>query len=297
MARNVLDARTKKEGKSAIAGAVALYMASRKPYSEVVIVASDKDQSRGRVLRAIKYGIEKGPLSAHAKIYKDAIELDNKSMIQAIPADWQGAVGGNYSAVIFDELHSWIYENQRRLFDELVIPPTQPEGVRWIASYAGWEGESELLWEWWNLALAGEKIHDDYPIYKNQAASLLAFVDTGPDSWRMPWMTSEYIEQTRTSERANTFRRIWLNEWVSNESQFLPEGAWDACVSPDLKPFGLGENQRLVLGADASTSRDFTSLIGAEYSRELNTTDIRLVRFWKPKKGLLRFGKPTIDCL
>ena len=62
-ARNVLDARTKKEGKSALAGAIALYMASRKPYSEVVIavVASDKDQSRDRVLRAIKFGVENGP--------------------------------------------------------------------------------------------------------------------------------------------------------------------------------------------------------------------------------------------
>ncbi|MDD3948722.1 MAG: hypothetical protein PHT43_04580, partial [Anaerolineaceae bacterium] len=65
-ARNIGDFRTKKEGKSALAGAVALYMASRKAYSEVVITASDIDQAKDRVLRAAKYAVEYGPLSSHA---------------------------------------------------------------------------------------------------------------------------------------------------------------------------------------------------------------------------------------
>jgi hypothetical protein len=294
-ARNILDARTKKEGKSALAGAVALYMASRKPYAECVIVASDRDQSRDRVLRAIKYGIERGPLAEHAKVYKDIIELDNSSTIQSLPNDWQGAAGGNYSCVIFDELHAWIYEGQRRLFDEMIIPPTQPGGVRWIASYAGWEGESLLLQEWWGKALAGERLPGGLPIYWNPKASLLAFVDVGVESWRMPWMTKEYIEETRAGERPNTFRRIWLNEWVSNEAQFLPEGAWEACYSPEVKPLAVGDNRRIVLGADASTSRDLTALVGAEFNRETNTSDVVYCRVWKPQRGILRLGKPTVD--
>ncbi len=294
-ARNVGDFRTKKEGKSALAGAVALYMASRKAYSEVVITASDKDQAADRVLRATKYAVEKGPLADHAKVYKDVIELDNHSTILAMPNDWQGAAGGNYSCVIFDELHAWIHEGQRRLFDEMVIPPTQPNGVRWIASYAGWEGESMLLKEWWDRALLGEKISRELPIYFNSKASLLAFVDTGEKSWRMPWMTPEYIEETQQSERPNTFRRIWLNEWVTNESQFLPAGSWEACYSPEVKPIAPGENSKLVLGADASTSRDFTALVGVQYNESNNTSDVRLVRVWKPKSGILRRGKPTID--
>ncbi len=295
VARNIGDFRTKKEGKSALAGAVALYMASRKEYSEVVITASDIDQAKDRVLRAVKYAVENGPLVRHAKVYKDTIEMDNRSIIQAMPNDWQGAAGGNYSCVIFDELHAWIRENQRRQFDEMVIPPTQPNGVRWIASYAGWEGESNLLKEWWDRALQGEKVNQDLPIYHNQKASLLAFVDVGEASWRMPWMNPAYIEETRQSERPNTFRRIWLNEWVSSESQFLPAGAWEACYSPEVRPLGPNESGRLILGADASTSRDFTALIGVQYNHDSNTSDVRLVRVWKPKSGLLRRGKPTID--
>ena len=294
-ARNIMDARTKKEGKSALAGGVALYMATRAENSEVVIVASDKDQAKDRVLKAIKFGVERGPLAAHGKVYKDVIELDNGSVIQAIPNDWQGAAGGNPSCVIFDELHTWTYESNRRVFDELVIPPTQAHGVRWIASYAGWIGESLLLKDWWDRALAGEKITGDLPIYHNREASLLGFIDVGSDSWRMPWMSQEYIDQQKQTERPNTFRRLWLNEWLTNESQFLPEGTWEGCYSPDVRPYTKSEGSRLVLGADASTSRDLTALVGVMYNEDLQTTDVKLVRVWTPKRGILRMGKPTVD--
>lgn len=296
MARTIMDLRSKKQGKSALAASVALYMASRKPYSEVVIIAADKDQAKDRVLRAIKYAVDNGPLSDNIKVYKDVLELENNSIIQAMPQDWQGASGGNYSAIIFDELHAWVYENQRRVFDEMVIPPTQKTGVRWVSTYAGFEGESQLLKEWWQLAEKGKQINKDLPIFHNEKASLLAFIDTGEASWRMPWMTSEYIDQIRITERPNTFRRLWLNEWVSSESRFLPEGAWDACYSEEVRPLLGGDNRKIVVGADASTSRDFTSLVGVEYNLKTKTNDAVFIRVWKPQKiAGIRLGKPTID--
>ena len=296
VARNIMDLRSKKQGKSALAGAVALYMASRRKYSECVIVAADRDQAKDRVLRSIKYAVEQGPLSGNVKVFRDVLELDNGSIIQAMPQDWQGAAGGNYSAVIFDELHAWVYENQRRVFDEMVIPPTQKSGVRWVSSYAGFEGESLLLKEWWQLAEKGQRISRDLPIFENKKASLLAFIDTGEASWRMPWMTDEYIDQIRTTERPNTFRRLWLNEWVSSESRFLPEGAWEDCYSKEVKPLLPNDKRRVVVGADASTSRDLTSLVGVEWNQNSKTSDVVFSRVWKPIKiAGIRLGKPTID--
>ncbi len=161
--RNILDSRSKKQGKSALAGAVALYMAARKRYSEVEIAAADRDQAKDRVFRSVRFAVENGPAWRNAKVYKDVIELDQGSIITAIPFDWRGASGGNYSAVIFDELHTYTSEQHRRLYDELIIPPTQPEGVRWIASYAGFLGESILLKEIWDKALTGKRIHETLP--------------------------------------------------------------------------------------------------------------------------------------
>jgi hypothetical protein len=291
-----LDARTKKQGKSALAGCVALYMATRQPGAEVVIAAADQDQAKDRVLRAVKYAVTHGPLARHARAFKDAIEIDNGSTIKAIPADWKGASGGNYSAVIFDELHSWTFEGQRRLWDELVIPPTVKGGVRWGASYAGWSGESLLLEELWARALAGERV-SDLPIYLNKDAGLLAFIDTGEASWRMPWMTEEYIEQTRESERPNTFRRLWLNEWVSGEGDYLPEGAWAACFDESLRSIRPDEGLRMILGIDAATSNDHAGIVGCVWNDATGTVDVKFVREFVPRKSFLRAGKPTIDLM
>jgi len=293
--RNVGDFRTKKEGKSALAGAVALYMATRKADSEVIIAASDVDQAKDRVLRAVKYALEHGPLAGHAKVYRDIIELDNHSFIQAIPADWKGAAGGNPCAVIFDELHAWTWESQRRLYDELIIPPTINAGVRWGASYAGWIGESLLLEELWAKALAGRQQVSDLPIYQNDDASLLAFVDVGEASWRMPWMTSEYIQQTQASERPNTFKRLWLNTWVSGEGEYLPVGAWAACFDENLRPVRPDERLPMVLGIDAATSSDHAGIVATIWNDQAQTIDVKFAKEWIPKRGFLRGGKPTID--
>ena len=298
-ARNIGDFRTKKQGKSATAAGVALYMATRQRYAEVVIAASDQDQAKDRVLRAVKFAIDNGPLSAHAKVYRDTIEFDNGSLIQALPFDWKGASGGNYTCVIIDEMHTWILEQHRRMFDELVIPPTQPHGVRWFSTSAGYSGESNLLWDVWQKALAGARVHDDLPIYHNTEASILALIDVGPESWRMPWTAgasgAQYMREVQATERPNTFRRLWLNEWVSNESQFVTPEQWAACLSPEVQRLAEGDKRRLVLAGDASTSRDLTALCGTHYNSFTGKIEVLYSRAWTPKRGILRGGKPTVD--
>jgi hypothetical protein len=296
-----MDCRTKKEGKSADGAAVALYMATRSSHSEVVIAAADKDQAKDRVLRAAKFAVERGPLSKHAKTYRDVIEFNNGSTIAALPMDWQGVAGGNYSAIIFDELHTYVYENQRRLWDELVIPPTQPHGCRWVASYAGWDGQSELLQELWGKALEGEQLETTPPIYRNPELNMLALIDLGEASWRMPWMTDDYIQETQAIERPNTFRRIWLNEWVNPEDQFITSEQWAACYDPTVKSIAaipVSDTKlpnKIVLGADASTTRDSTALVGTVLDREKGRVNVVYVKVWRPKKSGYRGGKPTID--
>ena len=298
-ARNIMDARTKKQGKSATAAGVILYHATRRKYSECVIAAADLDQSRDRVLKAAKFAVDNGPLSAHAKVYRDVIEFDNGSIIQALPMDWRGAAGGNYACIVFDELWSFTLEQHRRLWDELVIPPTQPDGVRWVSSYAGFLGESALLWDLWQKALAGQRDDGDLPIYHSSDASLLAMIDTGEASWRMPWTQGDagrkYIAETQATERPNVFRRLWLNEWTENESRFVTSEQWAACFDPAVVRWKDGDGRALVLGADASTSRDLTALAGVVWNPDAGRTEVVYSRTWYPETGAYRQGKPTID--
>ena len=142
-------------------------------------------------------------------------------------------------------------------------------------------------------------MRDDLPIFHNAEASILALIDTGADSWRMPWTSgdsgAQYMREVQATERPNTFRRLWLNEWVSNESQFVTPEQWAACYSPEVQRLADGDRRRLVLGADASTSRDLTALVGTSYNRTSGRVEVLYSRAWTPKRGILRGGKPTVD--
>lgn len=284
VARNVLYSTTKKQGKTLLAAGILLYMAARTPGAECVIASSDLDQSRDRVLRAAKYAVERGPLAPYCKTTKDGIEFSNGATIKALPADWKGAAGGNYAAIVIDEAWTYIYESHGRLFDELVIPPTQ-NGIRWITSYAGLEGESTLLKDWWQRAEAGERVNEDPPIYHNQDASLLALIDQGERSWRMPWTQGEdgaaYMRQVQASERPNAFRRLWLNEWTSSESQFCDMRDFDACTSEEARPAGPGVP--MVFAADASIKHDSTALVACTVNQD-KRVQLGYARVWDPRK-------------
>jgi phage terminase large subunit-like protein len=123
----------------------------------------------------------------------------------------------------------------------------------------------------------------------------MALIDQGETSWRMPWTTPEYMRQVSQGERANTYRRLWLNEWVSNESEFITREQWQACYHPEARPITTRDNRQAILGADASTSRDCTALVGCIHDRETGITDVVFSRVWKPAPSELRGGKPTID--
>ena len=295
-ARNTLYSTSKKQGKSTIAGAVALYMASRRRYAEVVIAAADLDQAKDRVFKSVRHAVENHPVWKGSKVYESGvIQLNQGSLITALPADWKGAAGGNYSCVVFDELHTYTLENQRRIYDELIIPPTVPAGVRWIASYAGWLGESVLLYEVWQKALTGARIDAALPLYHLPAAALMAFIDQGEASWRMPWSTPEYMREVQETERPNTFRRLWLNEWTTAESGFIMPEQWQACYSEEVRPLLPGDSRYCVFGADASTARDCTALVGCVHDPESSLTDAVYSHVWKPAPNELRGGKPTVD--
>ncbi len=103
------------------------------------------------------------------------------------------------------------------------------------------------------------------------------------------------MREVQATERPNTFRRLWLNEWVSNESQFVTPEQWAACLSLEVQRLAEGDRRRLVLGADASTSRDLTALVGTHYNGATGKVETLYSRAWTPKRGILRGGKPTVD--
>jgi hypothetical protein len=91
-------------------------------YPEATTVANDLDQAKGRVFEMIRRIVEASPrLRAEARITQDRITFPSlKATVQAIPANFATAAGGNQGISVFDELWAYTSERSRRLWDELV---------------------------------------------------------------------------------------------------------------------------------------------------------------------------------
>jgi hypothetical protein len=134
-------------------------------YPEATLCANDEDQARGHVFEMMKRIVECSPLLKHeATITQGKIEFAAfNAIIQAIAADYAGAAGGNQVISVFDELWAYSSERSRRLWDELVPPPTRKITCRLTVTYAGFDGESDLLNELYKRGLqqplVGKDLH------------------------------------------------------------------------------------------------------------------------------------------
>src|SRR5262245_7157930 len=135
----------KKSGKTLLAAALGLWWAFTRPWTEVVCVANDQEQSIGRVFRTMVQLLTHNELLESAEVRAKTISLSNGTLIEAIPSDYQGEAGRRHSLAIFDEPWGIMSERAQRLYEELTPPPTEEEAWLLMTSYAGFSGESKLL--------------------------------------------------------------------------------------------------------------------------------------------------------
>jgi len=265
--------------------------------------ANDLDQSQARQFAMIVDSVRANPfLSSTVKIGRSELIFEpTGSRLTALASDATGNAGANFLTVSHTEAWGILYEGGIRSWEELTPPPGKWYGLpalRLADSYAGFLGESATWHKLVDRGLAGKRISKEWPIY--QAGGLLLFHMEGEEAQRRcfrgtPEEAEAYYTEQRQTLRPNTFDRMHANQRTAAESAFLPEGAWQRVESNEVHPLRPGERTRLVIGVDASTTRDNTALVGVEFKPKTGVTEVRLVRVWKPQKGLLRFGKPTID--
>jgi hypothetical protein len=174
-------------------------------------------------------------LEREAEVQTKTIFLANGTTITAISGDYQGAAGSNHGLVSYDELWGYTSESSIRLWEELTPVPTRKNSIRFISTYAGFEGESKLLWDLYRQAVTkdehpegqGERLHPDLPIYANREARLFAYWDHQP---RMPWQTQAYYDSQKKTLRPGTYLRLHRNQWATAEEAFITPEMWDPCV-------------------------------------------------------------------
>jgi phage terminase large subunit-like protein len=238
-------------------------------FPEATLAANDQDQAVGRTFEMCRRIIEASPLlKREARILQDKITFPAlNAVITAIPASFAGAAGGNQNISVFDEAWAYTSERSRRLWDELIPPPTPKIAARLCVTYAGYEGESILLEELFKPGkrqpLVGEDLH--------AGDGLLMFWSHKPVA---PWQDEAWLAQMR-KERPSAYQRMCLNEFAAAQSQFVDMSAWDQCVMPTLTPTIKDRSTCIWVGVDASVKRDSTALVACTYDRKLKI--VRLV--------------------
>ena len=171
--------------------------------------------------------------------------------------------------------------------------PGVPISLRFVSTYAGFEGESDLLWGLYDLivnegnAVKGleDICHEDTggpTCWEN--GRMFAYWDS---AHRMPWQTEEYYaEQMASTMKANEYARLHENRWTFGSEPFMDIKWWDRVEVLDGDLVHDVKNARrqlpVVIGCDASTKHDSTAVVGVQYDYASDQLSIAFHRIWTP---------------
>lgn len=304
----------KKSGKTSIAALIARWITERwGGMNEVYTVANDLDQSRGLVYDKILKSIQLDPRYDRSRdeipgewdiIRRDATHLPSRSTIKPLSGDYKGQAGMNPTATFWSELWGYTLEGSQRLWDELTPVPTRPRSIRYVETYAGFLGESQLLIEQYEIGtdpargairLTREDVPDwpgsetgALPLYVNPSARQFTYWDDGEVARRMPWQTEGYYQSEAIALRPEAFDRLHLNLWVSPVNTMMPIEWWDSCLAraDEPVPTQIDPDEPLICSADASVSGDCTgATLVSRFRGDTEKVVLRRSALWTPRAG------------
>ena len=144
----------KKSGKTTIGAAVgAWFQEEAVDNTSVFCLAGDYEHAMGRMFDDLLFDAQHPrPLSLNGKLSKsprkDLLTYQDGKTIQALAQEYKSASGSRHALTLWDELWTYISETSRRMWIEMtpIQIPGVPVSLRFVSTYAGFEGESDLLW-------------------------------------------------------------------------------------------------------------------------------------------------------
>jgi phage terminase large subunit-like protein len=286
----------KKNGKSELAAAIALYLlyADNEPSAEVYGAAADRQQA-SIVFEVAKQMVEMSPaLLKRSKVMaatKRIVNYTNAGIYQVLSADVGNKHGFSVSGLVFDEIHN---QPNRKLYDVLTKGSSDARSnpLHCIITTAGTDRNS-ICYELHTKAqdiLDGRRIDPSfYPV-----------VYSLPDDWDWEdeenWykvnpslgytitidrMRDAFLEAKQNPADEITFRWLRLNQWVNSTTAWIP----DAVYMQGNKPIDLRllEGRDCYAGLDLSSTDDITAFVMMFPPRTEDEGYIMLPFFWIPE--------------
>ena len=177
-------------------------------------------------------------------------------------------------------------KNKERLWAEMTASPVRRgKSIRIVESYAGYDGESQVLEGLYESAVRQGRKHPDFPdlpVYINDAASIFCYWDHIP---RMPWQTEDYYRHEAAVLSTNEFERIHRNRWVSSTEDYIDEVLWNKCQE-QLAP--AHPHEAWIIALDGSVNHDSFAIVGVTRHPDPERRGdiaIRFVHVIEPDRG------------
>ncbi len=263
----------RKNGKTELSAAIALYLLffDNEPGAQVYSAAGDHDQAQLVFNAATPMVHSSKHLSKRGRVIdstKRIIVQETNSFYRAISAESKTKHGFNASGVIFDELH---VQPNRDLWDVLTTSGgTREQPLTVAITTAGFDRNS-ICWEQHDYA---KKIIDG--VIKDPTFYGKIYAAGENDDWtdEKVWkkanpalgdfrsleeMRALYNKAKNVPALQNTFKRLYLNIWTSQETRWLELEKWDASKGYVGKKKLAGK--LCYCGLDLSTTTDISAFV------------------------------------
>ena len=289
----------KKNGKSELAAAVALYLlyADNEPSAEVYGAAADRQQA-SIVFDVANNMVKMSPaLMRRSKIMsatRRVVNYANAGFYQVLSAEVGTKHGLNVSGLVFDELHA---QPNRKLYDVLTkgSGDAREQPLFFIITTAGTDKNS-ICYELHTKAtdiLSGRKIdssfypvvygldidddwHDENNWYKaNPSLGYTIKIDR---------VREAYKEALKNPAEENIFRQLRINTWVNSTVCWIPEIVYDKGSAPFDENMLAG--RECCGGLDLSSTTDITAFVLVFMPLRDDEPYYVLPHFWLPEETL-----------
>ena len=259
----------RKNGKTTWAASLSLLMlfADSERGGEIYAAAGDRSQA-GLCHEIAKGMILNNPeLRSRAKVLRNSIVNESKgNFFQAISSDSKTKHGFNANCIIFDELHT---QPNRDLWDTLLTSTGSRREPLVIAITTAGYDKNSICHEVYSYAkkIIDGSIKDEsfLPIIYEAAkeddiTSEEVWKKCNPNygvSLRKEYMKRESQKAIDIPSYMNTFKRLHLNIWTTNETKWMGDKEWMDCQGE------LGELKGMECwgGLDLATTRDITAFV------------------------------------
>ncbi len=285
----------KKQGKSELAAAIALFLTcgDSEPGAEIYGCAADRSQA-SIVFDVAVHMVDQFPaLKQMIKLNTHQKRMTFKplnSFYQVVSAETYNKHGLNAHGIIFDELH---VQPDRKLFDIMTrgSGEAREQPLTFIITTAGYDRDS-ICWEMHQKAtdvLEGrDKAPSFYPVIY-AAADDDDWMDEAV--WRkvnpsmgitmnIETMRIAFEDAKRNLANENFFRQTRLNQWVKQSTRYMPMDKWDKCDFW-FDPKRL-EGRECYAGLDLSATTDVTAFVLVFPPLDEEDKYIILPFFWIP---------------